>query len=199
MYKKVSTLVFLFSTLVPLLAPAVPLPALAADELPSVEDLSTQPEVFLVSEQRKKDCPRVGKICLFGNGGGTVAGIDVNPTVGIVTTLARGTQVAGLGSGDKIPEADVWHVEMLASFRARATADAPIIVAVLDYADPDGMARKEATAVWQIDGATAKALGVRFAFSAVDGFAPRHTYLVRMVQGVGAGEKVLAEGSFQLE
>jgi hypothetical protein len=182
--------------------PAVPRLALAADEqreLPSVEDLSAQPEVFLVSDSRKKDCTRIGSVCMFANGGGTIAGIDVNPTVGIVTTLARGTQVAGISPTDIAPEAETWHVEMLARFRARATAADPIIVAVMDYADPDGMAKKEATAVWQIDGATAKDLGMRLVLSAVDGFFPRHTYLVRMVQGVGTHEKVLAEGNFLLE
>ena len=176
--------------------------AVAADdqrELPSVEDLSARPDVFLVSDQRKKECERVGRICLYGDGGGTIAGIDVNPTVGIVTTLARGTQVAALTRTDQVPEADTWHVEMIARFRTRTTATEPLIVAVMDYADPDGMAKKEATAVWQVDGTTAKDLGLRFVFSPEDGFLPRHTYLVRMVQGVGAQEKVLAEGNFLLE
>jgi hypothetical protein len=35
--------------------------------------------------------------------------------------------------------------------------------------------------------------------SSADGFLPRHTYLVRMVQGIGAKEKILAEGNFLLE
>jgi hypothetical protein len=179
--------------------------ASAADEwrqLPSVDDLSTRPEVFLVSDQRKKDCARIGTVCLFGNGGSTIAGIDVNPTVGIVTTLARGTQVAAIGGNHQGPAddaEDTWRVEMIARFRSRTTLGEPIIVAVMDYGDPDGMAKKEATAVWQVDGARAKDLGLRFAFSTEDGFLPRHTYLVRLIQGVGVNEKVLAEGSFLLE
>jgi hypothetical protein len=196
MFKTTRILMFVASVL------AVPVPAVAADEqreLPSVEDLSAQPELFLLSDLRKKDCPRTGSVCLFGNGGGTIAGIDVNPTVGIVTTLARGTQVAGMNAAAGMPEADTWHVEMLARFRARATAQEPVIVALMDYADPEGMARREATAVWQIDGASAKDLGMNIVLSAEDGFLPRHTYLVRMVQGVGAHEKVLAEGNFLLE
>jgi hypothetical protein len=198
MFKAASFLAFLAS----LLASTPTRIALAADaqrELPSVEDLSAQPEVFLPSDQRKKDCARVGSICLFGNGGGTIAGIDVNPTVGIVTTLARGTQVAGIAPADKVPAADTWHVEMLARFRTRTSAADPILMAVMDYADPDGMAKKEATAVWQIDGAVAKELGLRLVLAAEDGFLPRHTYLVRLVQGAGASEKVLAEGNFLLE
>lgn len=196
MFKTTSILMFVASVC------ALPAPAVARDEqreLRSVEDLSARPEIFLVSELRKKDCPRVGNVCLFGNGGGTIAGIDVHPIVGIVTTLARGTQVAGVNATAGVPEADAWHVEMLARFRARATPQEPVIVAFMDYADPEGMARKEATAVWQIDGAAAKDLGMRFVLSAEDGFLPRHTYLVRMVQGVGAHEKVLAEGNFLLE
>lgn len=198
------TLSLLFS-LAFVLVPTAPRYATAAEtdadkgELPSVEDLAWQPEVFLVSAERKKDCTRVGSICLFANGGGTIAGVDVNPTVGIVTTLARGTQVAAVSRTEAVPEADTWHVEMVARFRSRTVAGEPVIVAVMDYADPDSIAKKEATAVWQIDGATAKDLGMRFVFTAADGFLPRHTYLVRMVQGVGASEKILAEGNFLLE
>ena len=184
-----------------ILAASSPKSALAVDDEPglsSVETLNAQPEVFLVSIQRGKECPRLGKVCLFGNGGGTIAGFDVNPTVGIVTTLARGTQVAAIAPMDQVPEADAWHVEMIARLRAR-TASAPIIVAMMDYADPEGMARKEATAVWLVESPPVKNFGMRFVFSAEDGFQPRHTYLVRVVQGVGADEKILAEGNFLLE
>jgi len=167
-------------------------------ELASVEDSSVQPEVFLVSNQHKKDCARVGTVCLFGNGGGTIVGVDVDPTVGIVTTVARGTQVATLGHTEKVPESDGWHVEVIGRFKARASSE-PIIVAVMDYTDPDGMARKEATAVWQIGSSPVKDLGMRIVLAAEDGFKAHHTYLVRMVQGVGANEKILAEGNFLLE
>ena len=167
-------------------------------ELASVEDLSVQPEVFLVSTQHKKDCARVGTVCLFGNGGGTIAGVDVDPTVGIVTTLAGGTQVAALGHTDRIPESDAWNVEMVARFKTKPSSE-PIIVAVLDYLDPEGMARKEATAVWQIGGSPIKDIGLRLVLAAEDGFKAHHTYLVRMVQGIGASEKILAEGNFLLE
>ncbi|HEY5283004.1 MAG TPA: hypothetical protein VIM14_09460 [Polyangia bacterium] len=198
MLKTLSFLVSLAS--VP--APYTPDAVIAADdqrELPSVEDLSTQPEVFLVSDQRKKDCPRVGSVCIFANGGGTIAGIDVNPTVGIVTTLASGTQVASTARTGTATQTDAWHVEMIAKFRTRTTSAEPVIVAVMDYLDPDSIVRKEATAVWQIDGAATKNLGMRLVFSAEDGFLPHHTYLIRMVQGDGADEKVLAEGNFMLE
>ena len=170
----------------------------AIDELDSVEDLTFVPEVFLVSNQRKSDCARVPGICLFADGSGTVAGVDVDPTLGLVTTLARGTQVAGLAKGEKVPEAKAWHVELVARFRAR-TVEAPIVVAVMDYADPEGMARKEATAVWQLTSPPTRELGMRLVFSADDGFQPHHTYWVRIVQGVGASEKTLAEGNVLLE
>ena len=173
--------------------------ASAADkqrQLPSIEDLSAHPEVFLVSDQRKMDCARIGTVCLFGNGGGTIAGIDVNPTVGIVTQVAA---IGGSHPGPADDADDTWRVEMVARLRTRTTPAEPVIVAVMDYADPDGMAKKEATAVWQVDGARAKDLGLRFLFSTEDGFLPRHTYLVRLVQGVGANEKILAEGNFLLE
>jgi hypothetical protein len=196
MFRRVSLIVFLGSLVASW--PAVALADSGESELASVEDLSNQPEVFLVSNQHKKDCARVGAVCLFANGSGTIAGVDVNPTVGIVTTLARGTQVATLTKTDVVPEADAWYVEMIARFRTRTTGD-PITVAVMDYSDPEGMARKEAIAVWRIEGSVVKDLGMRLVFASEDGFQARHTYLVRMVQGVGADEKILAEGNFLLE
>jgi hypothetical protein len=175
-------------------------PAGAADDnmLPSVEEPMGRAEVFLVSEQRRMDCPRVASVCLFGHGGGTIAGIDVNPTVGIVTTLARGTQVAAIDSASPTRVPDDWHVEMIARLRARSTTE-PIVVAVLDYADPEGMARKEATAVWQVDSPPVRNLGMRFVLSSEDGFQAHHTYSVRVVQGIGKAERILAESNFLLE
>ncbi len=183
---------------------AAPLPSYvvaaedASDEIPGVEDVDTRPEVFLVSRRRKEDCVRPGHVCMFANGAGTVAGFDVDPMVGIVTTLARGTEVATIAKAGPVPEADAWHVEMIARLKYRS-APGTITVAVLDYADPEGMARKEATAVWQVEGPGVKDLGMRFVLSAEDGFRSHHTYLVRVVQGDGAHEKILAEGNFLLE
>jgi hypothetical protein len=168
-------------------------------ELPSVEDSSAQAEVFLPSDQHKKDCSRSGRVCFFADGAGTIAGTDIDPSVGIVTTLARGIQVAGAAATGQGLEAEVWHAEMIARLRARTASTQPVIVAVMDYADPEGMAKKEAVAVWQIDGAATKDLGIRLALSSEDGFLPQHTYLVRIVQGAGAQERVLAEGNFLLE
>jgi hypothetical protein len=179
---------------------STPQSAAAGDEdamLPSVEELLGQAEVFLVPEHRKKDCPRTATVCLFGHGGGTVAGVNVDPTVGIVTTLARGAQVAGAAASGMSAPHD-WHVEMIARFKSRSSSE-PIIVAVLDYADPEGMARKEATAVWQVDGPPTKELGMRFLLSSEEGFRSHHTYVVRVVQGTGKAEKLLAESNFLLE
>jgi hypothetical protein len=163
-----------------------------------VEDLSFVPELFVVSSQRKKECGRVPSVCVYADGGGTVAGIDMDATLGAVTTLARGTQVAGLAKENKVPEATTWHAEIVARFRTR-TSDAPVVVAVMDYADPEGIARKEATAVWQLTSPETKDFGMRLVLLAEDGFQPYHTYLVRIVQGTGASEKILAEGSVLLE
>jgi len=168
-------------------------------DLPTVEAFSERPGVFLVSAGQRKECPRPGRACLLSDGGGTVIGIDVNPTVGIVTTIGRGTQVAGLGALMSALEPEQWRVEMVARLSARTTYD-PIIVAVMDYADPEGMARKEAVAVWEVaKGSPVKDLGMHFVFSADDGFQAKHTYLLRVVQGTGENEHILAEGNFELK
>ncbi len=195
MFKALSLLFSLESIL---LAPAPTLADGAQRELPSIEDANLPPEVFKVPDYERQICPRVGAVCLFGSGGGTVAGVDVDPTVGIVTTLARGTQVAAIGQAAALPLADAWNVDLIARFRMHTGMD-PIVVAVMDYGDPDGMAKREATAVWTIDSPPVKDLGLRLVLSADDGFQSRHTYLVRVVEGVGAKEKVLAEGNFLLE
>lgn len=165
--------------------------------LPSVEDTNYQPEVFSVSKTRSKDCARVGKACFFGRGD-TLAGFNVDPTVGIVTTLAHGTKLASLYDMRPTGEPAFWQAELVARLKSRTTAE-PIIVAILDYADPEGMARKEATAVWQVTSSPVQDLGMRFVFSSDNGFQSNHTYLLRVVQGVGAKERILAEGNFLLE
>ena len=168
-------------------------------ELSAVEDLGTRPGVFLVSEAQRKGCVRTGQACFFSDGGNTVIGIDVNPIVGIVTTIGRGTRIAGLVAPIGAIEPEQWRVEMVARLMARTTHD-PIIVAVMDYSDPEGMARKEAVAVWEVaNGSPAKALGIHFVFSAEDGFQAKHAYLLRVVQGAGDNERILAEGNFELK
>lgn len=180
---------------------SVSLPAVAdqddSSSLRSVEDTNYQPDVFSVSQARNKDCASVGKACLFGRGD-TLAGFDVDPSVGIVTTLAHGTKLASLRDMRPGDAPATWEAELIARLRSRTTAE-PIIVAILDYADPEGMARKEATAVWQVTSSPIKDLGMRFVFSSEDGFLSNHTYLLRVVQGVGAKEQILAEGNFLLE
>jgi hypothetical protein len=200
MLQTLSFIASLQSILATSMSTSTPQSAAAGDEdamLPSVEELLGQAEVFLVPEHRKKDCPRTATVCLFGHGGGTVAGVNVDPTVGIVTTLARGAQVAGAAASGMSAPHD-WHVEMIARFKSRSSSE-PIIVAVLDYADPEGMARKEATAVWQVDGPPTKELGMRMLLSSEEGFKSHHTYAVRIVQGTGKAEKLLAESNFLLE
>ena len=57
------------------------------------------------------------------------------------------------------------------------------------------MTHSPGAASWQCSAC----LGMRLVFSAEEGFKAKHTYLVRVVQGVGANEKILAEGDFLLE
>jgi hypothetical protein len=167
-------------------------------DLPYVEDYRTSPGVFLVSKAERKACPRVGTACFTSDGGNTMVGIDVHPVVGIVTTIGRGTQVAGQALAFDANAPERWRVEMVARLRER-TSHGPITVAAMDFEDPEGMARKEAIAVWTVeDSSPVKDLGMHFVFSSEDGFRAKHAYLLRVVQGTGDDERVLAEWKFEL-
>jgi hypothetical protein len=112
--------------------------------------------------------------------------------------LARGAQVAAVGALQKLAPNQPWQVEMVADFKGRS-ADAPIIVAVMDGESPEAMENHQALVVWDVSMKPGKNLGMRFLLSPEQGFQPSHSYVLRVVQGQGKSEKILAEGEFHLE
>jgi len=74
-----------------------------------------------------------------------------------------------------------------------------MVVAVLDGERPEVVASHQALVAWDVTMQPGKNLGIRFLLSPEQGFQPSHTYLLRVVQGQGNSEKILAEGEFHLE
>jgi hypothetical protein len=172
--------------------------ALEAWEVPGFEVLNDAPQVFLVSRSQKRDCPKLGSVCVSPGGSATIVGVEVSDERPAVTVLARGTQVAAKGGlGIAVPD-QPWQVEMVARFKARSESG-PIIVAVFDPGDAESIANREPKTMWNVSMNPGRDLGMRFLLSPVDGFEPSHTYLMQAVQLQGARERVLAEGTVHLE
>ena len=167
-------------------------------EVPSFEVVDETPQVFLVPRALKRECPRLGSVCITRGGSATVVGVETSEDRPDVTVLARGTQVAAKGGLGTASAQQPWQVQMVARFRA-SSERGPIIVAVFDREDQEGIARNEAKVLWHVNMGSGRDLGMRFLLSPVVGYDPSHTYLVRVVQAQGLRDRVLAEGDVHLE
>ena len=167
-------------------------------EVPSFEVVDETPQVFLVPRPVKRECPRLGSICLTRGGSATVVGVEVSEDGPDVTVLARGTQVAAKGGRGTAAAEQPWQVQMVARFKARSESG-PIVVSVFDRDDRESIARKEAMALWTVSMSPGRDLGMQFLLTPAAGFEPSHTYLVRVVQAHGLRDRVLAEGEVHLE
>ena len=58
-------------------------------EVPGFEVLNDAPQVFLVSRSQKRDCPKLGSVCVSPGGSATVVGVEVSDERPAVTVLAR--------------------------------------------------------------------------------------------------------------
>jgi hypothetical protein len=169
-----------------------------ASEVPGIEADENTPEVFLVSAKQRRDCARSGSVCLSPGGSATSEGVEVREDGRPLVVLARGAQVAAVGALQMLAPSQPWQVEMVANFQGRS-ANAPIIVAVMDGESPEALEKHRALVLWDVTMQPGKSLGMRFLLSPERGFQPSHTYLLRVVQGQTKSEKILAEAEFHLE
>jgi hypothetical protein len=167
-------------------------------EIPAIDVEDNVPQVFAVSATQRKGCPRAGAVCLSPGGAGTSEGAELRLGRPPITVLARGAQVAAVGAAHVVDVSQPWDVQMVATF-ARPSQDAPIVVAVLDGEDPMALEHHYALAIWDVDTRPGKTLGLRFSLSPDQGFQPSHDYRLRIVQGEGKAQRILAEGDFHLE
>ncbi len=151
-----------------------------------------------MSAKQRRECSRPGSVCLAPGGSSTSEGVEVREEARPITVLARGAQVAAVGALQRPSPNQPWQVEMVADFKARSV-DGPIVVAVMDGESPESMENHQALVVWDVDMKPGKNLGMRFLLSPEQGFQPSHDYLLRVVQGHGKSEKILAEGELRLE
>ncbi|HEY5283859.1 MAG TPA: hypothetical protein VIM14_13790 [Polyangia bacterium] len=167
-------------------------------DIPAIETDDNTPEVFLVSAKERRDCARPGLVCLSPGGSATSEGVEVREDAPPITVLARGAQVAAVGALPKVALNQPWQVQLLADFKSRS-ADSPIMVAVMDAESPEALANHEALVMWDVNMKPGNSLGMRFLLSPEQGFQPSHSYVLRVVQGQGKSEELLAEGEFHLE
>ena len=88
-------------------------------EVPGIEAEDNTPVVFLVSAKQRRECPKLGSICLSPGGSATSEGVEVREDAFPLTVLARGAQVAAVGALQKPDRDQPWQVEMVADHRSR--------------------------------------------------------------------------------
>jgi hypothetical protein len=167
-------------------------------EIPGVEADNNTPEVFLVSAKQRRECPHPGSVCLSPGGSSTSEGVELREAAIPITVMARGAQVAAVGTLHESLPNQPWQIQMVADFKTRS-ADSPILVAIVDGESPEAVADHQALVVWDVNMQPGNSLGMRFLLPPELGFQPSHSYLLRVVQGQGRSEKILAEGEFHLE
>ena len=169
--------------------PFVPLPG--ADE-------PAPPQVLKPAPALTKVCRIPGTVCSFAGGADTYGDERETSPRTYVPVLKRSVHVASLGAVTAPPKDLPWQVEVIARFKT-LSAVAPIQVVVLDKADPDAIANKEAVIIWDVYTSPTKLVAMRFDLRPEDGFLPGHDYLLRFVQTNGHGDEILAEGDVSLD
>jgi len=179
-------------------AQLLPVLMVESPEIPSIEDVDNTPQVFVVTAEQKRICHQAGAVCMSANGGATMEAMELTRSGQPLVILARGARIAATNSVEKVDPKQSWEAQMVARFKA-SSVKAPVIVAIFDRADPESIAQKEAKVMWTVVMQPGRDLGLRFALSPEDGFAPSHTYYLRVVQTERTHERLLAEGDFRLE
>jgi hypothetical protein len=169
-----------------------------AGDNPGIEVDCNAPDVFLVSAKQTRECSHPGSVCFSPGGSGTSEGVELREEATPITVMARGSQLATVGALQKQLPNQPWQIEMVADFKNRSK-DSPITVAILDGESAESEASHEALVVWDVTMQPGKTLGMRFVLSPEEGFQPSHSYMLRVVQGEGKSEKILAQGEFHLE
>jgi len=177
--------------------PAGSAPVVHAWDRPGIQSDENAPQVFAPSAKQERACAHSGHTCFSPGGSATSEGVEVRARAAPVTVLARGAQIATVGTLHAAAADQPWQVEMLATF-ARRTAG-PLFVAVMDDEDPEALANHLAMVVWDVDKTPARHLGLRFLLTPEQGFHPSHTYRVRVVQPSDKTQRILAEGEVHLE
>lgn len=156
-----------------------------------------QPKVLKPAPALVKVCRTPGSVCVFSGGPDTYGDAeDISPQLSL-PVLRRSYRVASMAAAAP-PENRPWQIEILARFKAPSIV-APMNLVVLDKADPDAIANKEAVMILDVYSEPTKLLAMRFDLRPEDGFLPGHRYLLRVVQMVAGQETVLAEGSVNLD
>ncbi len=90
-----------------------------------------------------------------------------------------------------------WSLELASTLKRQALAGNAIFL-FFDLDDPDALANKEFTAMFQTAIHPGRVLGAKLRLSTEDGFRAGRTYRLRVVQLIGDREQVLLETDFTL-
>ena len=157
------------------------------------EATAAAPRLLTPTAEHQTACPRAGRICVFAGSPSTTRGSGEK-----AATLTRVARVAKAGSAGGASPGQPWDLELVAPLRAKTTPGTVLVLA-FDKADPQALAHREATGLWELPVGATKLLGVQLRIDADAGFRAAHGYVLRIVQLLGKREVVLAEGEVTLE
>jgi hypothetical protein len=158
-----------------------------------------EPPIRLLDAKEAK-CEKAGIIC-FAPATRTVA-VEPEATAApkaakpVPPRFSRAAPLAAREGGSTEREG-AWTVD-LASTLKRQSYPGNVMFLFFDLADPQSLANREFTALYQISAKSQKTLAARLVLAPENGLRAGHTYRLRIVQLVGDKEVLLAEGDLTL-
>jgi hypothetical protein len=131
-----------------------------------------------------------GAVALAAPRGKKQAPPVIVPRFARATSLA-GTTITGPSAGGS------WTLEVLAALKKPALAGNAIFM-LFDSDDPEALAARQFTALYQANVKAGAKVGARLVLSPEEGFRAGHTYKLRIMQLVSGREILLAEGDVTL-
>jgi hypothetical protein len=179
----------------------------APGDLTAIDSSAVEPLTITDVAEPKGCAGRAGTVCFAASGRATIAvesgAVAVAPPAGkkqpapvIVPRFARATSLAGTTlTGPSTGGA--WTLDVLAALKKPALAGNAIFM-LFDNDDPEALAARQFTALYQASVKAGPKLGARLQLSPEEGFRAGHTYKLRIMQLVSGREILLAEGDVTL-
>ncbi len=177
------------------------------DLSPRSEPGSGEP-LELIAQVADHACNKPGALCWFAGSRTTIAvesgAIASAPAPApsrkalaqLVPRFARAASLAGTGITGPAASGS-WSLELATTLKRSAYAG-NVVFLLFDADDPEALAARQFTALYQANAKAGNRLAARLSLSPDEGFRAGHTYRLRIVQLISEKEILLAEGDVTL-
>jgi hypothetical protein len=152
-----------------------------------------------------RSCAKAGALCWYSGSRTTIAVESVvasapqaagKPPLQVTPRFARAASIAKNGAAP-IDTTGSWTVDLQSTLKRPSWAGNMVFL-IYDADDPDALAARQFTALYQTNVKAGKTLSAKLSLAPDEGFRSGHTYRVRIVQLVGGKEILMAEGDVTL-